>query len=66
MLPTPEEIRETGSHPHILRVEPWIAAHLSDLWQSIRKGLITQTTVAADKARHHKSQLKPASAQNQS
>lgn len=66
MLPSAEQILETPSHPRILRVEPWVAAHLSDLWQSIRKGLTTQAIAEAGKARHHTNQSKPASAQNRS
>jgi len=46
MLPTPEEIRQTESRERPLLIEPWIAAHLSRLWQTMRKNI--QETIVVD------------------
>ena len=45
MLPTPEEIRQTEARERPLLIEPWIAAHLSRLWQTMKKN-IEQTIVS--------------------
>lgn len=65
MLPTPEEIRQTESRERPLVIEPWIAAHLSRLWQSMKKN-IQQTTAAGTQEPPHTVQSGPASARNHS
>jgi len=37
MLPTADHIRSLESKPRPLRIEPWVAAHLSRVWQSMKK-----------------------------
>jgi hypothetical protein len=37
MLPTAEEIRATPFKTRVLVTEPHVAAHLSDLWQQMKK-----------------------------
>jgi len=37
MLPTSEEIRATPFKTRVLVTEPHVAAHLSDLWQQMKK-----------------------------
>ena len=46
MLPTPEQIRQSESRERPLPIEPWMAAHLSRLWQSMKKNI--QQTIVAD------------------
>ena len=71
MLPTPEEIRQTESRERPLIIEPWIAAHLSRLWQSMKKN-IQDTTVSGlanasgTQEPPHTDQSGPASARNHS
>jgi hypothetical protein len=65
MLPSPETIRETQSNPRPLRIEPWVAANLSRLWQSMKIHL--QTTIASGNQEQPRSgQLMPASARSHS
>jgi hypothetical protein len=40
MLPSPDEIRSTPIRPRILVTEIHVAAHLSDVWQQIKKRFI--------------------------
>ena len=46
MLPTPEQIRQSESRERPLPIEPWMAAHLSRLWQSMKKNI--QQTIVSD------------------
>ena len=46
MLPTPEEIRQSESRERPLSIEPWIAAHLSRVWQTMKKNI--QQTIISD------------------
>ncbi len=46
MLPTSEEIRQAESRERPLPIEPWIAAHLSRLWQTMKKNI--QQTIVSD------------------
>lgn len=39
MLPSAEEIRNEESKVRILSVEPWVVAHIYDLWQQMKKGI---------------------------
>lgn len=45
MLPTPEEIKQTEPRTRPLPVEPWVAANLSRLWQSMKKNI--QASIAS-------------------
>lgn len=68
MLPTPEVIRHAEGKSRPLPIEPWVAANLSRLWQSMKKH-IEQTTVptASDtQAQPHSGQSTPAFARNRS
>ncbi len=65
MLPTPEEIRQTESRERPLLIEPWIAAHLSRLWQTMKKN-IEQTIVSDSSGQPQTAQSTPASARNHS
>jgi hypothetical protein len=68
MLPAPEVIRHAEGKARPLPIEPWVAANLSRLWQSMKKH-IEQTTVptASDtQAQPRTDQSKPASARNRS
>lgn len=71
MLPTPEEIKQSESRERPLVIEPWIAANLSRLWQTMKKN-IQQTTAAGlanasgTQEPHQTVQSTPASAHNHS
>lgn len=61
---TPDQISMEVSKERTLFVQPWVAAHLSDVWQQIKSNL-QQTIVKRDKQdRVQISQVKPASAHN--
>lgn len=47
MLPKAEEIQQLESKPMPLPIEPWVAAHLSRLWQGMKKNI--QISIAVDK-----------------
>jgi hypothetical protein len=42
MLPTSDEIRATPFKTRVLVTEPYVAAHLSDLWQQMKKRFIAK------------------------
>lgn len=65
MLPTPEEIKQSESRERPLVIEPWIAANLSRLWQTMKKN-IQQTTAAGTQEPRQTVQSTPASAHNHS
>lgn len=61
---TPDQISMEVSKERVLFVQPWVAAHLSDLWQQMKSNL-QQTIVKKDKQdRVRSDQVKPASAHN--
>ena len=39
MLPSAEEIKAEETKVRILSVEPWVVAHIYDLWQQMKKGI---------------------------
>jgi hypothetical protein len=62
---TAEEISSSESKERPLPIEPWVAAGLSRLWQSMKKNI--QETIVADKqVQPHTDQSKPASSHNHS
>lgn len=63
MLPSPDEIRSTPIRPRILVTETHVAAHLSDLWQQIKKRF---TEMADTKSSDCKSPTNTASSQDHS
>jgi hypothetical protein len=65
MLPSPEDIRSLQSKSRPLPIEPWVAAELSRLWQSIRTNL-EASIAAGTQAQPHSVQSAPASAHNRS
>jgi hypothetical protein len=65
MLPTAEQIRAQESKPKPLPVEPWVAANLSRLWQSMKTNI--QASIASGmQAQPRSDQSAPASARNRS
>ena len=67
MLPAPEEIRQTESRERPLIIEPWVAAGLSRLWQTMKKNIINSTATAVGTQEPPRNvQLGPASAHNHS
>ena len=72
MKPTPEEIRQTQTKERPLTIEPWVAAGLSRIWQSMKKNIIASATasgpaIASDRqVQPHTVQLTPASSHNHS
>ena len=65
MLPTPDEIRQTESKERPLPIEPWVAAGLSRLWQTMKKN-ITDSIVSGTQEPPRNVQSAPASAHNHS
>jgi len=77
MLPPPEIIRESESKARPLPVEPWVAANLSRLWQSMKthiqrttvsnaSGPATVSNASDTQAQPHSAQSTPASARSRS
>ena len=74
MLPPPEIIRESESKARPLPVEPWVAANLSRVWQSMKthiqkttvSGLATVSNASDTQAQPHSAQSTPASARSRS
>jgi hypothetical protein len=71
MIPSPDVIRETQSNPRPLRIEPWVAANLSRLWQSMKVHLQKTTVptvpiVSDSQEQPHSDQSAPASARSHS
>jgi hypothetical protein len=74
MLPPPETIRESESKARPLPVEPWVAANLSRVWQSMKthiqqttvSGLATVSNASDTQAQPHSAQSTPASARSRS
>jgi hypothetical protein len=74
MLPPPEIIRESESKARPLPVEPWVAANLSRVWQSMKthiqqttvSGLATVSNASDTQAQPHSAQSAPASARSRS
>ena len=65
MLPTAEEIKQSESRERPLVIEPWIAANLSRLWQTMKKNI--QQTTGVDKQELPQTvQSTPASVHNHS
>jgi hypothetical protein len=65
MIPKAEEIQQFESKPRPLPVEPWVAAGISRLWQSMKKNI--QISIDAGKQAQHRSvQSTPASVHNRS
>lgn len=57
-----EDIRQTESKERPLPIEPWVAAHLSRLWQSMKKNI----TAAGKQEQPQSVQSEPASSHNHS
>lgn len=64
-LPTAEEISSNVSGERPLPIEPWVAAGLSRLWQSMKKN-IQETIVSGTQEQPRTDQSKPASSHNHS
>jgi hypothetical protein len=65
MLPTADEISQAESKERPLPIEPWVAANLSRLWQTMKKQI--QETIASGKqVQHHTVQSEPASVRSHS
>lgn len=63
-LPSAEEISMAESKERTLLIQPWVAAQLSDVWQSIKKNIVA--SMKKNKSDHvQTSQVMPASAHNQ-
>ena len=63
-LPSAQEIALEEHKSRIIRVEPWIAAHLSDVWQGMKK-VLKEEVIAVGKQEHDRSgQSKPASSRS--
>ena len=61
---TPEQISMEVSKERALFIQPWVAAHLSDLWYQMKSN-IKQTIVKKSKQDHVRtSQVMPASARS--
>jgi hypothetical protein len=63
-LPTADEILQGGSKERPLNIQPWVAAHLSDVWQSIRLNLIETMKKKGKQGPAQTVPIKPASAHN--
>jgi hypothetical protein len=64
-LPSADEILQGGCKERVLPIQPWVAAHLSDVWQSIQKN-IRESMKMRDKQGHVQTSPKePASVHNQ-
>jgi hypothetical protein len=64
---TPDEILSHGSKARPLYIQPWVAAQLSDVWQSMKKN-IQITLVQKQKGKQDLSRIypiEPASSHNQ-
>jgi hypothetical protein len=65
MLPSADQIRMIEGKPRPLRIEPWVAAHLSRVWQSMKKNI--ETSIAVGTQEQPRSvQSVPASARSHS
>ena len=63
-MPSAQEIALEEHKARIIRVEPWIAAHLSDVWQGMKK-VLKENLTAVGKQEHDRSvQVKPASSRS--
>ena len=65
-LPTADEILQGVSKERPLLIQPWVAAQLSDVWQSIRLNLIESMKMKGKQGPVQISPVKPASAHNPS
>ncbi len=65
MLPSAEEIKQTEPKTRPLPIEPWVAAHLSRVWQAMKKN-ISDSIAVGTQAQHHIAQSEPASSHNHS
>lgn len=65
-LPSADEILMGGCKERTLQIQPWVAAHLSDVWQSIQRNIQeSMKTKMKDKQGHVRTSPKePASAHN--
>jgi hypothetical protein len=62
--PSADQISQEVSKERQLLIQPWVAAHLSDVWQSMKTNL-SQTIARKDKQdRVRISQVMPASSHN--
>lgn len=65
-LPSPDEILQGGCKERVLRIQPWVAAHLSDVWQSIQMNIRESIVKKKDiQGPVQTSLTEPASAHNQ-
>lgn len=65
MLPSADHIRSQESKPRPLVIEPWVAANLSRLWQTMKKS-IEQSIVSGNQVQPHSAQSALASSRNHS
>lgn len=65
---SPEEIRQTESKQRPLPIEPWVAAQLSRVWQSMKKNITASgsATASGNSVQPHTAQSEPASSHNHS
>lgn len=61
-LPTPDEILQADPKERRVLVQPWVAAQLSDVWQTLRKNIEAFTEQMGTQGRVRTSQVMPASA----
>ena len=64
-LPTPEQISMEVSKERAVFIQPWVAAQLSDIWQQMKSRIRTTVEQTYKQDRVRTSQVKPASAHNQ-
>jgi hypothetical protein len=62
---SPDDIRQTESKERPLQIEPWVAANLSRLWQSMKQN-IQDTIVSGTQAQPQTAQSTPASSHSHS
>lgn len=63
-MPSAQEIALEEQKARIIRVEPWIAAHLSDVWQGMKRVLKEEATAVGKQGRDRSGQSKPASSRS--
>lgn len=61
---TPDQILMEGSKQRPLVIPSWVAAQLSDVWQSIKKNIEVSIEKKGKQGRVRTSQVMPASAHN--
>ncbi len=64
-LPTPEQISMEVSKQRSVAIQPWVAAQLSDVWKQMKSRIQSTIEQKGKQDRVRTSQVKPASAHNQ-